>query len=146
MTPNMIDDSYWNARGESYTDVGAFLFTVKGGEDGKELECDDKFGRVISLPEQDWLPGRRTAVALNVSVAIQLPKKGPHSQDPLGFYAYVRPALRDAGFQYAGEILEELKRLAWKGQESRRFAIRSEEHTSELQSHSDLVCRLLLEK
>src|SRR5215211_2080529 len=27
-----------------------------------------------------------------------------------------------------------------------RFARRSEEHTSELQSHSDLVCRLLLEK
>src|SRR5260221_13947093 len=28
----------------------------------------------------------------------------------------------------------------------RRPAVRSEEHTSELQSHSDLVCRLLLEK
>src|SRR5438132_10488742 len=28
----------------------------------------------------------------------------------------------------------------------RRLARRSEEHTSELQSHSDLVCRLLLEK
>src|SRR5260221_7810875 len=27
-----------------------------------------------------------------------------------------------------------------------RFHKRSEEHTSELQSHSDLVCRLLLEK
>src|SRR5260221_3353377 len=27
-----------------------------------------------------------------------------------------------------------------------RCEIRSEEHTSELQSHSDLVCRLLLEK
>src|SRR5438034_3814846 len=27
-----------------------------------------------------------------------------------------------------------------------RDAVRSEEHTSELQSHSDLVCRLLLEK
>src|SRR5436190_24349575 len=27
-----------------------------------------------------------------------------------------------------------------------RLDIRSEEHTSELQSHSDLVCRLLLEK
>src|SRR5438132_3516088 len=26
------------------------------------------------------------------------------------------------------------------------FKLRSEEHTSELQSHSDLVCRLLLEK
>src|SRR2546421_7916509 len=29
---------------------------------------------------------------------------------------------------------------------SRRCGIRSEEHTSELQSRSDLVCRLLLEK
>src|SRR5260221_9485502 len=28
----------------------------------------------------------------------------------------------------------------------RQWAKRSEEHTSELQSHSDLVCRLLLEK
>src|SRR5260221_2223748 len=28
----------------------------------------------------------------------------------------------------------------------RRACVRSEEHTSELQSHSDLVCRLLLEK
>src|SRR5438132_2893544 len=28
----------------------------------------------------------------------------------------------------------------------KRYAARSEEHTSELQSHSDLVCRLLLEK
>src|SRR5438034_7515242 len=27
-----------------------------------------------------------------------------------------------------------------------QWVIRSEEHTSELQSHSDLVCRLLLEK
>src|SRR5438034_6387218 len=27
-----------------------------------------------------------------------------------------------------------------------KFMMRSEEHTSELQSHSDLVCRLLLEK
>src|SRR5438034_2309906 len=29
---------------------------------------------------------------------------------------------------------------------SRNIEVRSEEHTSELQSHSDLVCRLLLEK
>src|SRR5260221_13356926 len=30
--------------------------------------------------------------------------------------------------------------------EVRHIRVRSEEHTSELQSHSDLVCRLLLEK
>src|SRR5438034_1864030 len=32
------------------------------------------------------------------------------------------------------------------GEQVRRGVARSEEHTSELQSHSDLVCRLLLEK
>src|SRR5437588_2877030 len=32
------------------------------------------------------------------------------------------------------------------GKPTHAFGVRSEEHTSELQSHSDLVCRLLLEK
>ena len=47
--------------------------------------------------------------------------------------------------------------LRWSAVESLRYALfilvlaaiedfRSEEHTSELQSHSELVCRLLLEK
>src|SRR5438034_8759852 len=44
--------------------------------------------------------------------------------------------LRGAAFY--GHILASLERI-WLG-------FRSEEHTSELQSHSDLVCRLLLEK
>src|SRR5438477_5602879 len=35
----------------------------------------------------------------------------------------------------------------WRGEESApRSIVRSEEHTSELQSHVNLVCRLLLEK
>src|SRR5436190_3878950 len=37
-------------------------------------------------------------------------------------------------------------RQAPGGGGARPFEPRSEEHTSELQSHSDLVCRLLLEK
>src|SRR2546421_1674862 len=36
--------------------------------------------------------------------------------------------------------------LAWDQLHHRRDPVRSEEHTSELQSRSDLVCRLLLEK
>src|SRR5437773_7355274 len=38
--------------------------------------------------------------------------------------------------------LDEILKLYGNG----KSAIRSEEHTSELQSHHDLVCRLLLEK
>src|SRR5438067_3385783 len=39
-----------------------------------------------------------------------------------------------------------LERQLEPGRKSRRFGHRSEEHTSELQSRFDLVCRLLLEK
>src|SRR5438132_4276943 len=40
----------------------------------------------------------------------------------------------------------ELARLKETGRCRALIVTRSEEHTSELQSHSDLVCRLLLEK
>src|SRR2546421_7103612 len=122
--PSRFADSYWNARGGSFTDGGAFLFTVRDGEDGKELEYADKFGKSIELPVQYWLPQAGSSVSLNASIAIQL-QNGPKAHDPLGFYEYFRHALRDAGFQYVAEILEELKLVAMKGQESRRFAIKT---------------------
>src|SRR5438132_5016720 len=53
-----------------------------------------------------------------------------------------RPAWRDA----LGESRRHPAMPAPVLGTARRAAVRSEEHTSELQSHSDLVCRLLLEK
>jgi glutamate synthase domain-containing protein 3 len=53
-----IADKYWNARGGSHTDGGAFVFTVRdadNGHSGKALICADKFGRPISAPS-DQLP------------------------------------------------------------------------------------------
>src|SRR5260221_7852845 len=55
-------------------------------------------------------------------------------------------------FKYAEETLERRKTILTEIAETERVPRgeivedRSEEHTSELQSHSDLVCRLLLEK
>src|SRR5260221_9564927 len=51
------------------------------------------------------------------------------------------------GFDQAsdGEGIEDAAGFADEMQDA-AFSMRSEEHTSELQSHSDLVCRLLLEK
>ena len=44
-----IADKYWNARGGSSTDGGAFVFTVKDSSGGrsKELACANKFGEVV---------------------------------------------------------------------------------------------------
>ena len=46
-----IADHYWNARGGSYTDGGAFIFTVQESAPGKmSLTCTDKFGRLVDVP------------------------------------------------------------------------------------------------
>src|SRR5438132_6034726 len=58
----------------------------------------------------------------------------------------------DGKTEFAYQILARLtdrpfSAVRWRTPQYRAvFRARSEEHTSELQSHSDLVCRLLLEK
>jgi len=51
-----IADKYWNARGGSHTDGGAFIFTIQNGDStgsDKVLTCTDKFGRPIRVaPDQ----------------------------------------------------------------------------------------------
>jgi len=46
-----VADKYWNARGGSSTDGGAFIFTVAPGNNGHSgqmrLSCADKFGREV---------------------------------------------------------------------------------------------------
>src|SRR5437773_3105844 len=58
--------------------------------------------------------------------------------------AHPTPALR-AGRQTRGESPPFAARRS-RGSRGAASRARSEEHTSELQSHHDLVCRLLLEK
>jgi hypothetical protein len=45
-----IADRYWNARGGSYSDGGAFVFTVKGHRGAETLTCTDKFERAVAPP------------------------------------------------------------------------------------------------
>jgi glutamate synthase domain-containing protein 3 len=44
-----VADKYWNARGGSHTDGGAFIFTVTGDNGKKRLTCTDKFGRPVKV-------------------------------------------------------------------------------------------------
>src|SRR2546430_13382659 len=53
----------------------------------------------------------------------------------------------DPPLKLSGAHLQQLeRRLYFEGNASGQLTLRSEEHTSELQSQSNLVCRLLLEK
>jgi glutamate synthase domain-containing protein 1/glutamate synthase domain-containing protein 3 len=45
-----VADKYWNARGGSSTDGGAFIFSVdSNGNGGKHLSCTNKFGNPVVL-------------------------------------------------------------------------------------------------
>src|SRR6202022_402948 len=68
------------------------------------------------------------------------------------FFLMIRRPPRSTLFPYT-TLFRSLRSAAWglgrnavRQSCSARICQRSEEHTSELQSHSDLVCRLLLEK
>ena len=62
-------DRYWNARGGSHTDGGAFLFTVQGDGNGSgRLVCTDKFGRAIPAGTAQK-PYTRNALASGASLA-----------------------------------------------------------------------------
>jgi glutamate synthase domain-containing protein 1/glutamate synthase domain-containing protein 3 len=50
----LVADRYWNARGGSHTDGGAFVFTVTENGDGSELICQDKFGRQVKAPAGEF--------------------------------------------------------------------------------------------
>jgi glutamate synthase domain-containing protein 1/glutamate synthase domain-containing protein 3 len=62
-------DLYWNARGGSHTDGGAFLFNVEPGPDGKmRLECTNKFGEPVHVPHS----GRSFTAASENSAPAQI--------------------------------------------------------------------------
>src|SRR5256885_13089738 len=60
------------------------------------------------------------------------------------FVRFAQPAY--PGETIRVEFFDEGDRLRFRGRAVERDVIRSEEHTSELQSPCNLVCRLLLEK
>ena len=49
-----VADKYWNARGGSHTDGGAFTFTVEGDNGTCRLSCADKFGKPIVGAPGQW--------------------------------------------------------------------------------------------
>jgi len=49
-----VADRYWNARGGSHTDGGAFTFTVNQSNGASTVTCTDKFGTIVSAGPGRW--------------------------------------------------------------------------------------------
>ncbi len=110
--PARYADAYWNARGGSYTDGGAFVLTLTEGEAGRELVCTDKFGREVhSLQGQSFLDHEPGAIGLNASVTLQL-RTLRSMQDPVSAYDYLQPVIRDGDLGHIRGLVGELEDLA----------------------------------
>src|SRR5438034_5887886 len=102
----------------------------------------------------EWFASTRTALRLHVLTAISPPKLLTSRRAPLRTGTVVSVCCRARAARVVSvvsipSVLSSFGRRPGPppaATADRHHGARSEEHTSELQSHSDLVCRLLLEK
>src|SRR5690242_16350701 len=96
----------------------------------------DRYGQVIGAEEY----GKGASVNLGPTVNIDRDPRWGRSFEARSEEPFLNSALSDSeiGGVQSRDVLSQVKHLAVYN--------RSEEHTSELQSHVNLVCRLLLEK
>ncbi len=71
-----VADKYWNARGGSHTDGGAFIFSLKGEPGAVRMSCADKFGKPVTLPKStescDFASDAYLSIAPRESVAAEI--------------------------------------------------------------------------
>ena len=113
-------DLYWNARGGSHTDGGAFIFNLDETDEGsreRRLTCEDKFGREIKVTEGKvpYLPGRvyytmedEDRDRFNISNFFEL-------QRPDLLYEYVKEGIKTWDYSDLMDCLREIKVWALKG-------------------------------
>jgi len=116
-----VADRYWVARGGSYTDGGAFAFTVSKDESGCRLACHDKFGKSVTTPRPHPAMANRAdgnwAAALRQSVVARSVHGGPN------WLVEAKQAVAMASPSEMGAWMDWLVASAGETDESRRSAI-----------------------
>ena len=93
-------DRYWNARGGSYTDGGAFIFSLVKQSGGHALQCKDKFGRDIADKELS-----KPQIDTGITELFYRPVSTPKKQMSL---ADVKAALPRIGQKEAADMIVSL--------------------------------------
>ena len=123
-----IADKYWNARGGSSTDGGAFTFTLKDagkGDSSKTLVTQNKFGDTVTLPE-----GRRHFdTSLEISGSVEDPSLAKkvtaffEAKDKTGLEQFCNSEFARLGFQEIQGICHTLEALAAQNDDQKAMAI-----------------------
>ena len=111
-------DLYWYARGGSYTDGGAFVFTV---DKSKNLLCADKFGKpILTAKRQQHF--RRTR-SHDTPQSSSIDEKLRQNLGAVDLFAYAAKNIRDWSFDEVYSFAETMKKYATKGDEEKSTVI-----------------------
>jgi glutamate synthase domain-containing protein 1/glutamate synthase domain-containing protein 3 len=123
-----IADKYWNARGGSATDGGAFTFTIKGngnGDSTKQLIVQNKFGqRVTTPPDQDHF---NTSVPIDTSrldnTLIQKTVDLFDANDIGALKSYCVKRMEDLDFNNIKQLCNTIESLALENDDAKALAV-----------------------
>ncbi len=118
-----IADRYWNARGGSHTDGGAFVFSMQPDGAGKmRLTCADKFGEPVPMPktsEPDSFSPRAGAIVGDIRNQV---KKGFDSGSAKSNALFDSVKSKVAGWSY-DEVRQACRAIAELGHEPGNTAL-----------------------
>ncbi|CCK81396.1 GltB/FmdC/FwdC-like GXGXG domain-containing protein [Desulfobacula toluolica] len=123
-----IADKYWNARGGSSTDGGAFTFTIKDsgkGDGSKKLVTQNKFGEIVQTPEGQM----HFDVSVNISTVVEKNARTAkiegffHENDLQGLKQYCISEFTELHFQQILNLCHKIEALAGTDDDKKALAI-----------------------
>lgn len=123
-----VADKYWNARGGSHTDGGAFTFTIKGDPKStgqKYMVCTDKFGKEVEIPKNQQacnmslsINTSDTSDALGETISEYL-----GCGDSKGLYSFIKEQICQTNFNTLRWCCQKISGAARKDDRQRETAI-----------------------
>lgn len=123
-----VADRYWNARGGSHADGGAFIFTINDdpvNPGQKRMKCSDKFGKEVLLPKNQ--------LACDMSLTIRPPASSEaeaktvseflRADDAQGLYTYIKEKVRTTDFNFLRWCCQRISEEVGNDDSLRRTAI-----------------------
>jgi len=120
-----VADRYWNARGGSHTDGGAFAFSVVRDNGGSKVVCADKFGRLIPSTPGDWkinVAGGAHAPPSHEEILALLENARKH-RDPVGAFSEVSSLMGGWNFRHLKWLMKKLTDMSRQDDGGTRFAV-----------------------
>ncbi len=120
----LVADRYWNARGGSHTDGGAFVFNLQRNNGQSTISCTNKFGRVIKSPPGNWVfdPNRKPKVPDEGTELAEEMGKAATDGCFIDFFARVAPLIASWNFDNMRWLTDRIGQTARRDTQSFEWA------------------------